>query len=78
MFTCAMSGRSLLQGTNRLLLKWLKLWDFLVFGKERKIKDSQSDKTKKKDQHFQSNFLNVFAPQVIDELDNHQRPVQKV
>ena len=25
-------------GTNRTLLMWLKLWDKLVFGKERKVK----------------------------------------
>ena len=33
---------------------------------------------KKKDQAFVSKFPNQFAPEVIEELDAQQRPVQKV
>ena len=37
-------------GTNRTLLMWLKLWDKLVFGKERKVKkpltEQEQEKTK--------------------------------
>ena len=30
-------------GTNRTLLMWLKLWDKLVFGKERKVKKAPTE-----------------------------------
>ena len=35
-------------GTNRTLLMWLKLWDKLVFGKERKVKKPLTEQEQQK------------------------------
>ena len=35
-------------GTNRTLLMWLKLWDKLVYGKERKVKKSLTEQEQEK------------------------------
>ena len=59
-------------GTNRTLLRWLKLWDKLVFNKEKKIRVSQKPKDESK-----SSFK---APptELNEELDSQGRPMQKV
>lgn len=52
------------EGTNRTLLKWLKLWDKLVFNKSSKVRDFVKP-------FFQRNDLNTT-------LDDYGRPQQKV
>ncbi|XP_072043772.1 chromosome transmission fidelity protein 18 homolog [Amphiura filiformis] len=62
-------------GVNRNLLFWLKLWDQVVFNKEKIV----SNKTKKQEEkkNKQPNFKNKWQQQqsVIEELDEHKRPV---
>jgi len=36
-----------IQGTNRTLLHWLKLWDKVVFNRERKVKQRAKVENKK-------------------------------
>ena len=69
------------QCTNRSLLRWLKLWDHVVFGTELKpdVKNqnqANEAKQKKKDS-FSANKKSVEG--VSNELlDETNRPVQKV
>jgi len=56
-------------GTNRTLLKWLKLWDKLVFGKEVKPKVNRPEEPGK----FQQ-----ILPEILEEFDELNRPKQKV
>ncbi|XP_077980244.1 chromosome transmission fidelity protein 18 homolog [Glandiceps talaboti] len=62
-------------GTNRTLLHWLKLWDYVVFGKELKITTKNQQDPKK-----QNKFNKKWQQQeeVIEDLDIHKRPVHKV
>jgi len=55
-------------GTNRTLLVWLKLWDKLVFNKEKKVKPQKEEESK-----FASSL-----PEVQEELDSIGRPLQRV
>lgn len=64
----------LFQSINRTLLHWLKLWDYVVFGKDVKLKKKEMSKKGKEKEPKKKKFL----PEVIDELDKHNRPVQKV
>ncbi|XP_034394434.1 chromosome transmission fidelity protein 18 homolog isoform X2 [Cyclopterus lumpus] len=48
--------------TNRCLLKWLKLWDTVVFGRERKSRPARSD--------FQAPNQNSFKPNQPDQNPN--------
>ena len=57
-------------GTNRTLLMWLKLWDKLVFNKERKVKPKKEEDDKPK-------YGNAL-PDVVEEFDSQGRPVQPV
>jgi hypothetical protein len=43
-----------LQGANRTLLHWLKLWDKVVFGRERKVKHRNKDEGKKESRKGES------------------------
>ena len=77
------------QSTNKLLLKWLKQWDHVVFNKE--IKDKKAKKSGKQPLQ-QKNFENKKEtkdgkqgkpfksnqPEVTDELDQYNRPMHKV
>lgn len=61
------------QGVNRSLLHWLKLWDYVVFDKElpkvkkdKKVQEKNAFKKKK------------FQPDILEVLDKHKRPEQKV
>ncbi|KAL8593155.1 hypothetical protein ACOMHN_009810 [Nucella lapillus] len=63
------------EAINRMLLHWLKQWDYVVFDKDlpllktkhkAKAKDTANSKWKK------------FQPEVSSELDDFKRPVQKV
>ena len=59
------------QSINRALLHWLKLWDYLVFGKEMVIKNKEKKEDQKK-------YKKKNEPAVLEELDKHKRPLQKV
>jgi len=59
-------------GTNRTLLMWLKLWDKLVFNKERKIKP------KKEEDEEKAKFTSSSLPEVQEEIDSVGRPVQRI
>ncbi|XP_070580731.1 chromosome transmission fidelity protein 18 homolog isoform X2 [Ptychodera flava] len=61
-------------GTNRTLLHWLKLWDHVVFGKEKKAKPRNPPEQKKQNK-FQKKWQ---QDNVFEELDDQDRPVQKV
>ncbi|XP_074648288.1 chromosome transmission fidelity protein 18 homolog [Tubulanus polymorphus] len=65
------------ESTNRTLLHWLKLWDHVVFGKEKKTKkavaEQQNDGKKKK-------WIDKRQEQrkMEEELDEYSRPLHKV
>ncbi|XP_054268805.1 chromosome transmission fidelity protein 18 homolog [Macrosteles quadrilineatus] len=63
------------EGTNRALLQWLKLWDKVVFGIERKVKAKHKDDGKHKGYN---KFQRKTGPIVSDELDEHGRPIHKI
>ena len=58
-----------------MLLKWLKQWDHVVFDKELKPKKPEKE-DKKQEKDGQKKFFK--PPEVVDELDEHNRPMQKV
>lgn len=59
------------ESTNRTLLRWLKLWDKIVFKKKPKIKVLPVVEDNKKKKFFKFNELNT-------NLDEHGRPEHKV
>ncbi|XP_033985341.1 chromosome transmission fidelity protein 18 homolog isoform X1 [Trematomus bernacchii] len=75
--------------TNRCLLKWLKLWDTVVFGRERKIRPVRSEKQAPNESSFKPNQPNPnpirfktkieMTEEILEaELDQHNRPRFKV
>ncbi|XP_045103960.1 chromosome transmission fidelity protein 18 homolog isoform X2 [Portunus trituberculatus] len=61
------------EATNRTVLHWIKLWDKVVFGKDmRCLKDQKLKNKKGKPNKFQK------GPEDIQEVDEHNRPMQKV
>ncbi|XP_029001118.1 chromosome transmission fidelity protein 18 homolog isoform X2 [Betta splendens] len=75
--------------TNRCLLKWLKLWDTVVFGKERKSRPFRSDRQASNQSSFKPNQGNqnqnrfkskieVTEELLEAELDQYKRPRFKV
>ncbi|XP_059834645.1 chromosome transmission fidelity protein 18 homolog [Hypanus sabinus] len=74
--------------TNRCLLKWLKLWDTVVFGREKTVKKSKQVVGKHsslKQSHQQQQQQNKWkskaqiTEEILDaELDAHNRPKYKV
>ncbi|KAK2187311.1 hypothetical protein NP493_170g04032 [Ridgeia piscesae] len=66
------------EGTNRTLLKWLKMWDYIVFGKERKETKTSAEEQGKKKEFQQNKFVNKRLPEVSEELDSFNRPLHKV
>ncbi|XP_061455548.1 chromosome transmission fidelity protein 18 homolog [Rhineura floridana] len=71
--------------TNRCLLKWLKLWDMVVFGKERparKAKPSaeagQTSRNPKGQQSKWKSKTQLTEEALEAELDPHSRPKYKV
>uniref|UniRef100_A0A3Q1EDN1 Chromosome transmission fidelity protein 18 homolog n=1 Tax=Acanthochromis polyacanthus TaxID=80966 RepID=A0A3Q1EDN1_9TELE len=75
--------------TNRCLLKWLKLWDTVVFGRERKSRPARSDRQAANQNSFKPNQggqnQNRFKTKVEmteeileAELDQYKRPKFKV
>ncbi|KAL7405364.1 hypothetical protein ABVT39_027802 [Epinephelus coioides] len=75
--------------TNRCLLKWLKLWDTVVFGRERKSRPARSDRQAPIQNSFKPNQANqnpnrfkskieVTEELLEAELDQYKRPKFKV
>ncbi|XP_067858954.1 chromosome transmission fidelity protein 18 homolog isoform X2 [Heptranchias perlo] len=74
--------------TNRCLLKWLKLWDTVVFGREKTVKKSKptaekhsSFKQSQQQQQQQNKWKSKsqITEEILDaELDAHNRPKYKV
>nr|XP_020495402.1 chromosome transmission fidelity protein 18 homolog [Labrus bergylta] len=75
--------------TNRCLLKWLKLWDTVVFGRERKSRPVRSDRQAPNQNSFNPNQPNQnpkrfktkieMTEELLEaELDQYQRPRFKV
>lgn len=72
--------------TNRCLLKWLKSWDTVVFGKERKARPVRSQQTLnqnsfKPNQPNQNRFkskVEITEELLEAELDQYKRPRYKV
>ncbi|KAM6940353.1 chromosome transmission fidelity protein 18 homolog isoform 2-T2 [Xenentodon cancila] len=75
--------------TNRCLLKWLKLWDTVVFGRERKSRPARSDRQAANQNSFKPNQGNQYpnrfkskieiTEELLEaELDQHKRPRFKV
>uniref|UniRef100_A0A8C5DE41 Chromosome transmission fidelity protein 18 homolog n=1 Tax=Gouania willdenowi TaxID=441366 RepID=A0A8C5DE41_GOUWI len=71
--------------TNRCLLKWLKLWDTVVFGRERKSRPAKTDKQAANQGSFKPNQANpnqtrfkskieVTEELLEAELDQYKRP----
>lgn len=64
------------ESTNRTLLKWIKLWDKVVFRRRPKVK---SDKHKSIGYEANPNFKKFFQKKELDlTLDEHHRPKNKV
>ncbi|GBM98226.1 Chromosome transmission fidelity protein 18 [Araneus ventricosus] len=59
------------EGINRTLLQWLKLWDKIVFGKEKKAKKKTAEPKKPTKYH-------KTWGELIEDLDEHGRPFHKV
>nr|XP_057946609.1 chromosome transmission fidelity protein 18 homolog isoform X2 [Doryrhamphus excisus] len=75
--------------TNRCLLKWLKLWDTVVFGKERKTRPVRPDRQAPMQTSFKPNQANLnqnrfktkmeMTEEILEaELDHYKRPKFKV
>ncbi|XP_043097625.1 chromosome transmission fidelity protein 18 homolog isoform X2 [Puntigrus tetrazona] len=71
--------------TNRCLLKWLKLWDTVVFGRERKPRsapaDVRSNFTNAQNQNQSQRFKtkSQMTEEILEaELDQYKRPKFKV
>lgn len=82
------SGVSL-QFTNRCLLKWLKLWDTVVFGRERKSRPARPDRQAPNQNSFKPHQNNQnqnrfktkieMTEEILEaELDQYKRPKFKV
>ncbi|XP_018612475.1 chromosome transmission fidelity protein 18 homolog [Scleropages formosus] len=69
---------------NRCLLKWLKLWDMVVFGREKptkKVKANQADSRLQSKEQQNSRFKTKtqMTEEILEaELDQHHRPKYKV
>ncbi|XP_042208895.1 chromosome transmission fidelity protein 18 homolog isoform X2 [Homarus americanus] len=66
------------ESTNRTVLHWVKLWDKLVFGIDKKPRQKEE---KKKDFHKGKPFVKFPkkpGTELLDELDDQNRPKQKV
>ncbi|XP_019476166.1 chromosome transmission fidelity protein 18 homolog, partial [Meleagris gallopavo] len=71
--------------TNRCLLKWLKLWDTVVFGKEKPVKKAKPGaeahppfKQPKEPQNKWKTKAQLTEEILEAELDQHKRPKYKV
>jgi chromosome transmission fidelity protein 18 len=73
------------EGTNRTLLVWLKLWDKLVFNRERKNTSSSARAAAAKaeaagtpGQPGAAKWRPGNLPEVVDKVDEAGRPQQRV
>ncbi|XP_056391327.1 chromosome transmission fidelity protein 18 homolog isoform X2 [Hyla sarda] len=71
--------------TNRCLLKWLKLWDTVVFGKEKTVKKPKAVPDPRVNNKFQKESTGKFktkaqiTEEILEaELDQYNRPKNKV
>uniref|UniRef100_A0A672TFK1 Chromosome transmission fidelity protein 18 homolog n=1 Tax=Strigops habroptila TaxID=2489341 RepID=A0A672TFK1_STRHB len=71
--------------TNRCLLKWLKLWDTVVFGKEKAVKKAKAGTEahppfiQPKEQQNKWKTKVQLTEEILEaELDQHKRPKYKV
>ncbi|KAM4024585.1 chromosome transmission fidelity protein 18 homolog isoform 2-T2 [Anomaloglossus baeobatrachus] len=71
--------------TNRCLLKWLKLWDTVVFGKEKTVKRPKVLPDQRANNKFQKESAGKWkskaqiTEEILEaELDQHNRPKNKV
>uniref|UniRef100_A0A8C6JV08 Chromosome transmission fidelity protein 18 homolog n=1 Tax=Melopsittacus undulatus TaxID=13146 RepID=A0A8C6JV08_MELUD len=71
--------------TNRCLLKWLKLWDTVVFGKEKAVKKAKASTeahppfNQPKEQQNKWKTKVQLTEEILEaELDQHKRPKYKV
>ncbi|NXS56382.1 CTF18 protein, partial [Brachypteracias leptosomus] len=71
--------------TNRCLLKWLKLWDTVVFGKEKAVKkakpstEARQPFSQPKEQQNKWKTKVQLTEEILEaELDQHKRPKYKV
>ncbi|XP_061329359.1 chromosome transmission fidelity protein 18 homolog isoform X1 [Pezoporus flaviventris] len=71
--------------TNRCLLKWLKLWDAVVFGKEKAVKKAKPGTeahppfNQPKEQQSKWKTKVQLTEEILEaELDQHKRPKYKV
>ncbi|KAM3916734.1 chromosome transmission fidelity protein 18 homolog [Leptodactylus fuscus] len=71
--------------TNRCLLKWLKLWDTVVFGKEKTVKKPKAIPDQRANNKFQKESTGKWkskaqiTEEILDaELDQYNRPKNKV
>ncbi|XP_077130528.1 chromosome transmission fidelity protein 18 homolog [Ranitomeya variabilis] len=71
--------------TNRCLLKWLKLWDTVVFGKEKTVKKPKAMPDQRANNKFQKESTGKWkskaqiTEEILEaELDQHNRPKNKV
>ncbi|KAL4241036.1 hypothetical protein ACF0H5_001814 [Mactra antiquata] len=64
------------ESINRTLLHWLKMWDYVVFDKELPLRLKDKKKDKKKEENKKYKKWN--QPEVSEELDDHNRPQQKI
>ncbi|NXI35892.1 CTF18 protein, partial [Galbula dea] len=68
--------------TNRCLLKWLKLWDTVVFGKEKAVKkakpSTEAHPPFKEQQNKWKTKVQLTEEILEAELDQHKRPKYKV
>lgn len=74
-----------MQYTNRCLLKWLKLWDTVVFGKENAAKKAKPSTeahppfNQPKEQQNKWKTKVQLTEEILEaELDQHKRPKYKV
>lgn len=74
-----------MQYTNRCLLKWLKLWDTVVFGKENAVKKAKPSAeahppfNQPKEQQNKWKTKVQLTEEILEaELDQHKRPKYKV
>lgn len=73
------------QYTNRCLLKWLKLWDTVVFGREKPVKKAKPSAEahppfrQSKEQQNKWKTKAQLTEEILEaELDQHKRPKYKV
>nr|CAB3230952.1 chromosome transmission fidelity protein 18 homolog [Phallusia mammillata] len=68
------------EGVNRSLLKWLKLWDHVVFGRPIQPKKSQGkeNQPKQPQEKFKKKFGKFKTDEQEEELDEFNRPHFKI